>query len=174
MVEPASERLQWAAEVVDAAPDDRILEIGCGNGALVALLCARMQTGTVTAIDRSEKMIEAALRRNRQYVIEGKARFLAEEVADSQFGLGSFTKIVAFNVGAFWKTEAPELKRIKTWLAPHGTIYLFCQPPTEESEQDSVERLRRRLEEEGFTVCPTLYREMKPARAICVRTEPVG
>lgn len=52
-------------------------------------------------------------------------------------------------------------------------MYLFYQPPTDAFEQESVERLTKRLEEEGFAVGEVLYREMEPARAVCVRAEPI-
>jgi hypothetical protein len=42
------ERVAWAVEMLDLAPDDRLLEIGCGAGRAVSLICARLDTGTIT------------------------------------------------------------------------------------------------------------------------------
>src|SRR3712207_8974057 len=50
----------------------RLLEVGCGHGVAVSLVCERLTTGTITAIDRSPKMIEIATRRNRQHVDAGR------------------------------------------------------------------------------------------------------
>jgi len=55
-----SERLRLVVEQLDLRPDHRILEIGCGHGVAATLVCERLETGHLTAIDRSPRMIEAA------------------------------------------------------------------------------------------------------------------
>ncbi|MGH9223125.1 MAG: class I SAM-dependent methyltransferase [Acidimicrobiales bacterium] len=54
----------WAVELLDVAPDDRILEAGCGPGVATALVCERLTTGQITAIDRSAVAIDRAKARN--------------------------------------------------------------------------------------------------------------
>jgi cyclopropane fatty-acyl-phospholipid synthase-like methyltransferase len=69
MAGKASERFVWAADTLEVRPADRLLEVGCGHGVAVSLVCERLTTGTITAIDRSPKMIEMATRRNREHVL---------------------------------------------------------------------------------------------------------
>lgn len=71
MAGKASERFVWAVDTLEVRPADRLLEVGCGHGVAVSLVCERLTTGTITAIDRSPKMIEMATRRNREHVDAG-------------------------------------------------------------------------------------------------------
>jgi SAM-dependent methyltransferase len=65
MAGKASERFVWAVDILAVRPADRLLEVGCGHGVAVSLVSEGLTTGTITAIDRSPKMIEVATRRNR-------------------------------------------------------------------------------------------------------------
>jgi ubiquinone/menaquinone biosynthesis C-methylase UbiE len=39
-------RLLWAVERLSVEPDDHLLEIGCGSGVAVSLICDRLGDGT--------------------------------------------------------------------------------------------------------------------------------
>jgi Methyltransferase domain len=73
MASKPSERFVWAVDTLALDPADRVLEVGCGHGVAVSLVCERLTSGRITAIDRSKKMIEMAARRNREHVAAGKA-----------------------------------------------------------------------------------------------------
>ncbi len=64
MVEKIPWRLHWTVERLDLSGDEAILEIGCGRGVAVSLICPLLRSGTITAIDRSAKAVEAAQKRN--------------------------------------------------------------------------------------------------------------
>jgi len=63
-----AQRLVWAVETLDVKSTDRLLEIGCGHGVAVSLVCERLDGGRVMAIDRAPKMMAMAKRRNRALV----------------------------------------------------------------------------------------------------------
>jgi ubiquinone/menaquinone biosynthesis C-methylase UbiE len=51
-------RIRWAVDVMDVQPNDSVLEIGCGPGAGAELICQRLSTGKLFAIDRSESGVD--------------------------------------------------------------------------------------------------------------------
>ena len=47
-------RIRWAVELMDVQPNDQVVEIGCGPGAGAELICSKLESGKLFAIDRSE------------------------------------------------------------------------------------------------------------------------
>src|SRR5687768_13815854 len=95
--------IAWAVATLEFAPDDRLLEIGCGRGVAVALVCERLDSGTILAIDRSAVAIKAAEQRNATHVAAGKAAFRRAVFADADLGDARFDRIFAIRVNFFWQ-----------------------------------------------------------------------
>ena len=125
MAGKASDRFVWAVDTLEVRPADRLLEVGCGHGVAVSLVCERLTTGTITAIDRSPKMIEMATRRNREHVDAGRAVLEAIALEDADLGDRRFDKVFAFNVAPFWLQPKDALGIVRRHLAPDGAVYLF-------------------------------------------------
>jgi ubiquinone/menaquinone biosynthesis C-methylase UbiE len=125
-----SERLRSIVARLDIQPDDRVLEIGCGHGVAATFVCERLEDGRLTAVDRSQKMIDAASRRNAAYVEAGKAEFLVATLEDLDLGARRFDKAFAVRVGLF--DHEPERARglVEPWLAPGGRLVAFFDPPS--------------------------------------------
>ena len=87
MASKPSERFVWAVDTLALEPADRVLEVGCGHGVAVSLVCERLTSGRITAIDRSQKMIEMAARRNREHVAAGRAVLKTAALEQADFDL---------------------------------------------------------------------------------------
>jgi ubiquinone/menaquinone biosynthesis C-methylase UbiE len=124
-----SERLRSIVDQLEIRPDDRVLEIGCGHGVAATFVCERLESGRLTAVDRSPKMIEAAARRNAEYVDAGKAEFLVAALEDLDLGDRVFDKIFAVRVGLFHRDPDRAHGLAEPWLAPGGTVFAFFDPP---------------------------------------------
>jgi ubiquinone/menaquinone biosynthesis C-methylase UbiE len=124
-----SERLRFIVDQLEIRPDDRVLEIGCGHGVAATFVCERLESGRLTAVDRSPKMIEAAARRNAEYVDAGKAEFLVAALEDLDLGDRVFDKIFAVRVGLFHRDPDRAHGLAEPWLAPGGTVFAFFDPP---------------------------------------------
>lgn len=125
-----SERLRKVVEKLDVRPDDRILEIGCGHGVVATLVCERLEGGHLTAIDRSEKMIEAARRRNASHIEAGKAEFIASDLEGFDPEDRRFHKVFAVRVGLFHREPERARSIAERWLAPGGELFVFFDEPT--------------------------------------------
>jgi cyclopropane fatty-acyl-phospholipid synthase-like methyltransferase len=148
-VSGAPERITHAVELLDVQPDDRLLELGCGGGVAVPLVCERLDGGTIAAVDRSEVQVERALRRNAAEVDSGKAVIRVAEIADVDGG--PFDKVFAVNVNVFWTEPATrELAAIRAVLAPGGRLYLFYDPPSPTKRRSLEEKLVATLAAGGF------------------------
>lgn len=172
MASEASNRLRWAVEVLGVAPDDRILEVGCGHGVAVSLVCERLGGGRITALDRSPKMIQMAKKRNRAHA--RKARFIAASLEEADLGDETYDKVFAVHVAALQKAgEALEIVRRR--LAPGGHLYLFSQAPgwkaCEQAEGFGTE-LSGVLQEARFEIEEALVQDLGTGLAAAVVARP--
>jgi SAM-dependent methyltransferase len=167
------ERLSWAVETMAVGPEDRLLEIGCGRGVAVALVCERLAGGTITAVDRSAKAIAAARERNAAAVASGRADLRVAALEHASFPDGSFDKIFAVNVNLFWtRSPAAELRLVGRWLAPGGRLYLFWEPPGAGKAGELADRVVPPLVAEGFEAEVLTGRTSAAALLVCVRARP--
>jgi len=163
------ERLHWAVETLAIGPDDQLLEIGCGRGVAVALICEKLAGGRITAIDRSAVMIGHAEQRNFQHVASGKAVFHTSALESCDIEGGRFDKIFAVNVNLFWVRPAPkELDIVKSLLTPQGTLYLFYEPPGAARVGGIAGKLEAALAEHGFATDTRVPATDGSASMLCV------
>src|SRR3979490_3360537 len=62
------DRVRWAVDRIDPMPDSPLLEVGCGPGGAAELICPRLTTGRLTAIDRSATATARTSARNAHYI----------------------------------------------------------------------------------------------------------
>jgi SAM-dependent methyltransferase len=174
MASKPSERFVWAVDTLALDPTDRVLEVGCGHGVAVSLVCEGLTIGRITAIDRSKKMIEMATRRNREHVAAGTAVLKTAALEKADFGDERFDKVFAFNVAPFWHQPKEALAIVRRHLAPDGAFYLFwdarhTQPGR---ARDLADRLSERIRLAEFSVNQVLVKDLRPVPAVCVIGRP--
>jgi SAM-dependent methyltransferase len=138
-----------AVQALSVRPADRILEVGCGNGWAVSLVCDKLRSGRILAIDRSTPMIALAKQRNEKHIASGKAQFRTIDLIALPSG-DVFDKIFAVNVNTFWRRPVPrELALLKRLLRPKGSLYLFLESPAPRAD-DLGARVVKALEPNGW------------------------
>lgn len=147
------ERASWAVERLAVRPTDHLLEIGCGRGSMVTLVCERLGSGSIVALDRSASMIKIARQRNATYVTTGRAIFWTVALEAAELGNRRFDKIFASNVSLFWvREEVVELAKVARALQPDGTLLLCYESPAAARARAIATRVVPFLVEHGFTV----------------------
>jgi len=165
------ERLQWTIGLVDVQPADHLLEIGCGPGHAVALVCDRLAHGTITAIDRSPVMVARAKDRNRGCVLVGRARIEQRTLVAATFER-RFRKVFAINVNAFWTDPEPSFAALTRLLHPAGTAFLTWEPPSQARLRELQARLPKRLQEHGLEMVALEEQKFRRGVGLCIIARP--
>lgn len=129
------------ADIVDALPlreGIRILEIGCGPGAMAREIVKRIECGYVLAIDRSAKAIQLAITGSTKELETGKLLF--RQISIEKFELEAnekpFDIAIAVRVGALDgrhpAIEKECLIRIANALTSNGKLFIDCGNPLKE------------------------------------------
>ena len=165
------ERLKWTVALLGVQPTDHLLEIGCGPGHAVALVCARLTRGTITAIDRSATMVARARARNAAGLAAGHVRIERRALTEAALGR-RFGKVFAVNVNAFWTAPAPSLAALGRLLERAGTAYLVYEPPTAARLRELRQSLPAQLEAHGFLVADVQVERFRATHGLCVMGRP--
>lgn len=168
MTTKVSDRIRWGVDVLAIQPSDRVLEIGCGHGVAVSLVCERLNGGRITAIDRSEKMIAAARTRNARWIAAGKAEVLRADFPDLNLSDRHFSKIFAIHVPLFREDRDAALATHRRLLLPGGSVHLIGQPLRDEDVEPWTRATADHLRGGSFTVRPPRFADHRPVRTACV------
>jgi protein-L-isoaspartate O-methyltransferase len=147
------DRVRRAVEMLQIAPDERALEIGCGPGVAVSLVCDRLVNGRIIAIDRSATAVKRATARNVDNIASGKAAIRQVDLAGLAPEGQRFDKIFAINVNVFWVRPAEaEVQVLKEMMRGGGVLWLFYEAPSPEQADRIAATVTTSLERQGFSV----------------------
>ena len=103
---------------------ESVLEIGCGHGVAVRLVLERLSTGHVTALDRSQKMIDLV-----RSIDDERLTTRAEALEEADFGEQRFDAIFAVNLDFNLRLGTRWPGMLKALLKPGGRLVLAFDPP---------------------------------------------
>ncbi|MGA8255787.1 MAG: class I SAM-dependent methyltransferase [Nocardioides sp.] len=146
-------RIRWAVDFMDPQPNDQVLEIGCGAGAAAELVCSRLVTGKMFAIDRSESGVDRTKRRNADAIAAGRLTVRQIDLATLRVPVKRLNKAFAFNVNLFWVREcADEVALIHERVVPGGAVYLFYEVARPDQVPTIIKQASAALTDGGFRV----------------------
>lgn len=148
------QRNRWAVELLDIAPTDHVIELGCGPGVAVAALAGRAARGLVVGVDHSAVMIGQARRRNTVAIRAGRVRLIHAPVERLHAMAGPFDAALAVNTVGMWPEPTARLQEVGRMLRPGGRIALVSQPrcpgATAATSAAAADEMGRLLSEAGF------------------------
>lgn len=161
------ERIKWAVDILSVQPREKILEVGCGNGHAIELICKQLTTGKIVGIDRSAKAIRTAEANNSKCVNSGKVQLLNAALAEIKLG-ERFDKIFAVNVNVFWTGPAWEFTPLPSLLKKAGRLYLFYDPPTASQLEKIIVNGRKHLEMTKFEIIDVFRTRLTASHSVCI------
>lgn len=169
----AADRLVWAVDRTEIAPTDQVLEVGCGHGVAVSLICARLDGGHVVGLDRSPTMIAMAHRRNAAHVAAGVVSLQTASLHEADLGAARFDKVLAVHVGVFLRGDpARELAMVRRHLNAEGRLHLVYQPLEPDAAQRTADRVAAVLDRHAFEVSDIAIEDLPTARIAGVAAAP--
>ncbi len=110
-------------ERLQLAPDDRLLEVGCGGG---AFLHDALESGCrAWAIDHSPDMVRLAREQNREALEQERVSILEGDAHRLPFTSESCSCAVTTGSFSFWDRPVEALSEIRRVLEPGGRFLLF-------------------------------------------------
>jgi SAM-dependent methyltransferase len=108
--------------------NDRILEIGFGNGKLISKFFAINPDLQFFGIDFSETMCAEAAVLNKGLVEEKKLNVSCQDAVSMSFQDDFFDKVIAINTIYFWEQIEHQLQEIKRVLKKGGQLVIGYRP----------------------------------------------
>ena len=119
----SSAQYEWARELIDKLHlrgHESVLDIGCGDGKVTALLAERVPNGRVTGIDRSENMVAFA---RQSFPPESYANLTFEQMDAGRITFENQFDVIFSNATLHWiKDHRAVLGGVQRSLKPGGRI----------------------------------------------------
>ena len=108
--------------LIDTKPDDKVMDIGYGNGYLLKYLYRKTKSD-LYGIDISADMLKQATKRNKEAAKQGKLHLQIGDCCDLSYGNNIFMAVSSINTVYFWSDTVKGLSEIYRVLKPGGLFY---------------------------------------------------
>ncbi|HAQ07303.1 MAG TPA: class I SAM-dependent methyltransferase, partial [Bacillus bacterium] len=140
---------KWSIQKLQIQKRDRILEIGYGPGYGIKTMMSKNRWISVDGIDLSEKMYAEAVKRNKEWIENGRVSLEIGDVANYQ-PEQSYHKILSVNNYPLWKNPKQSLIHLYNLLENKGRIVLTVQPREEGASDSTAKGLGNRMKQDLF------------------------
>lgn len=142
-----SKRLSEVLLALPLSEGIRVLEIGCGPGAMAREILQRIGNGHILAIDRSARAIEQAMKASKKEVATGQLQFRQAAIENFKLLHGEvpFNIAIAVRVGGFDgrhpEIEKQSLINVAKSLTDNGRFFIDGGNPLKEIPLDAYREM---------------------------------
>ena len=141
----------WTLELLDPAPTDVILDIGCGGGRALKRLSPLLTEGKLFGVDYSETAVQCTKEENPEDVASGKLTVVQGSVSALPFPDNTFDKIFSIESYSFWPDLENDVKEILRVLKPGGKVFIAADIHHREGLEEKVLHYIRTLNMTNLT-----------------------
>ena len=163
---------EHAFENLHLSDNDKILEIGFGNGSFIPEILGKAAHVEYSGIDISETMIEEARKLIDEKKLNNQAEVSLASISKIPFPEDYFDWILTLNTIYFWENPSSDIEELYRVLIKGGSL-LICFRPKEMAEKLPVTQFGFKLytlddalalvKSGGFTQINYTYKEEPPA-----------
>ncbi|MGY1661958.1 class I SAM-dependent methyltransferase [Geodermatophilus sp. SYSU D00705] len=113
---------RWTIPHLRVRPDDRVLGLGCGRGAVLGRLSAAAFLNEVVAVEPSPRRARRAARRHRSALRDGRIRIRCGDAVDLPAADGSFDRVCVLDALPAWPDDVRGLREAYRVLRPAGRV----------------------------------------------------
>lgn len=125
----------WGRSHLTIAPEDHVLDIGCGGGANVEIFCSTCTKGHVTGIDYSNVSVGMSRKKNKASILQKRCTIMQGNASSLHFQPATFNIVTAFETIYFWKDLEKCFTGIRTILKDGG-CFMICNETDGHKDND--------------------------------------
>jgi SAM-dependent methyltransferase len=109
-------------DLMNLAPHDNVLDVGCGAGWLSRMLSERVPEGRVVGMDISDEMVRRA---RKKHVALDNTMFVIGSVDEIPWDANFFTHAISIESAYYWPDPARGLREIHRVLREGGSAWIL-------------------------------------------------
>jgi SAM-dependent methyltransferase len=115
--------MEVAIEKMDLSPDDRLLDIGCGEGWASLLVRSRLgDSCRVLGVDIADEFVRRANAKSENFPNVNFLQGTADRIPSAD---AAFTKVLSFSSFYYFPDQEAALKEIRRVVAPSGELFIL-------------------------------------------------